>query len=464
MLFRFSNDDSMGINTAKGYVAEYFCNTIGDIPHPRERVREFQTLLESHARIRLIHSPFISTSVDPLVAIHRGLTKNENALISLIDSTLIKGKLIWKMNDLMRYYRIWTKGYTGSKEYLIWGSICQKAITSFKVNDLLKIADQHPDIKSALQLDVIANHPKYWNVLNERLAKEKTMTDIAAGKALGKLMRLLCLHEAYVNKFALVMNGSWSFAFSNDTSEFLSGVWQGYCSSISEPPTSPFPDQHMAAAAEDPFVTNGGPNKFAITDLPIRSHLASINPKSVDIREDDNPRMDTPCPPSRLVERPGLSGMSESQKHLFNMWRLPNKRKRDIQVKLFDSKTNSWFPLQEPHSTPAREQLISGPIGSPEHAFETENKRVKIEPADDVQDWEVIDAPDDVEGPAEDIQNAVIDALNEVEEPIASAGGHSRSSSVSSTSTVAALSPDAQFEHGRARTTRMLFGWEWGTM
>jgi hypothetical protein len=36
-----------------------------------------------------------------------------------------------------------------------------------------------------------------------------------------------------------------------------------------------------------------------------------------------------------------------------------------------------------PH-TPARE-LISGTIGSPEHAFETENKRVKIEAADDVQ-------------------------------------------------------------------------------
>jgi hypothetical protein len=55
-----------------------------------------------------------------------------------------------------------------------------------------------------------------------------------------------------------------------------------------------------------------------------------------------------------------------------------------MQVKLFDLKTNSWFPLQEPH-TPARE-LISGPSGPAEHAFETENKRVKIEPADNVQD------------------------------------------------------------------------------
>jgi hypothetical protein len=77
------------------------------------------------------------------------------------------------------------------------------------------------------------------------------------------------------------MNRSWSFASSDNISDFLSGVWQGYYSSILEPPTNslPFCDQNMAAAAEDPF---------AIIDLPIRLH-ASINPKSIDIRKDENP-------------------------------------------------------------------------------------------------------------------------------------------------------------------------------
>jgi hypothetical protein len=55
------------------------------------------------------------------------------------------------------------------------------------------------------------------------LVKEKIMIYIAA-KALGKLMRLLCLHEAYVNKFVLVINTLWLFASSNNTSEFRSGV------------------------------------------------------------------------------------------------------------------------------------------------------------------------------------------------------------------------------------------------
>ena len=52
---------------------------------------------------------------------------------------------------------------------------------------------------------------------------------------------------------------------------------------------------HMAAA--DAFVTNSGRSKFAITDVAIRSHVASINPKSVDIRsEDKNPRIDMAPP------------------------------------------------------------------------------------------------------------------------------------------------------------------------
>lgn len=155
LVWRWANDDSQGINSRHGYVAYIFTDRLGSIPSPGEYKRdEFQSMLENHAWKRRIPSPFISTSSDPLTGIHRALRHSNHAIVSLIDTTQLDGYLKFSMEELMVQYNIRTPGYAGRKEYLIWGAIPKSAIVmTFRIDDLVKIAEENADIQAVLQLD-----------------------------------------------------------------------------------------------------------------------------------------------------------------------------------------------------------------------------------------------------------------------------------------------------------------------
>ncbi|KAL1966656.1 hypothetical protein VTN77DRAFT_4067 [Rasamsonia byssochlamydoides] len=158
LLWRWSNDDSQGINCRAGYVGYLFTERLALIPAPGDfKQDEFRAMFENHALKRRIPSPFISTSLDPLTVIHRALRNRNHALVSLIDSTQIDQDMTFSMEELMVRYRIHTPGYAGKKELLIWGIIPMRAIVmSFWIDDLLRIAEENPDIKAVLQLEMIA--------------------------------------------------------------------------------------------------------------------------------------------------------------------------------------------------------------------------------------------------------------------------------------------------------------------
>jgi hypothetical protein len=238
VLWRFSNDESMGINHRSGYIANSFINEIGNIPTPDERAQEFPTWLEIHVRPRRIPSPFISTSTDPLVAVHRALTRDQNAFVSIIDSTQIKSENIFYMKDLMQQYSVYTPGYRGAKEYVVWGSICRSAIvTSIRADELIQIANNHADIRAALQPDIISASPNCKSQLHNRLAAQTFESDFAVGRTIGKFLRIIRLQPDFLEDVSKSLNTSWSFTVSDDTAEFLRGVNQGF--QTTAPPSSP---------------------------------------------------------------------------------------------------------------------------------------------------------------------------------------------------------------------------------
>jgi hypothetical protein len=213
LLWRCANDNSQGINHRNGYVAYIFTDRLGSIPSPEEYTRDtFRAMVENHVRMHQIPSPFISTSVDPLVAIHRALRQEDHAIISLVDTTQLDQSLIFSMHELMNQYDIKIRGYTGRKEYPIWGAISKSALVmTFRIDELLKIAEQNTDIKAVLKPDLIADSPRYWTHLTKGLAQGNSETGPGAGRAIGKLLRLLDLPPDYVDDAAALLNQSWKF-------------------------------------------------------------------------------------------------------------------------------------------------------------------------------------------------------------------------------------------------------------
>ncbi|KAF3398774.1 hypothetical protein DPV78_006330 [Talaromyces pinophilus] len=297
ILWRFSNDDSMGINHRSGYVANAFINDIGAIPTPNERVAEFPTWLEIHVRPRRIPSPFISTSTDPLVAVHRALTRDQNAFVSIIDSTQINPRNIFYMKDLMGQYNIYTPGYRGAKEYIIWGCICRPAIiTSIRADELIQIANMHPDIKAALQLGVISGSPNCKNQLNRRLAAQTYESDFSVGKTIGKFLRIIHLQADYLEDVAKSLNTSWSFT-SNDTGEFFRGVSQGFQTTAApfapiHAPENTFHSQDTVSLQNQVESTSDNFTQQVTQDVDLRDYVIVDNPQQEDVADDVRRSMD----------------------------------------------------------------------------------------------------------------------------------------------------------------------------
>lgn len=129
----------------------------------------------------------------------------------------------------MKQYSIYTRGYYGTKEYIVWGCISRNAILmSFRVDELLEITNQHPDIHEALQLGVISESRTCKSTLFDNLAAKTFDSDFQVGKTVGKLLKLLHLQKEYVDEAAAALNKSWQFTTSEDTAQFLRGANAGY--------------------------------------------------------------------------------------------------------------------------------------------------------------------------------------------------------------------------------------------
>lgn len=297
ILWRFSNDESMGINHRSGYIANAFINEIGNIPTPNERVQEFPTWLEIHVRPRKIPSPFISTTTDPLMAVHRALTRDQNAFVSIIDSTQIESESIFYMKDLMKQYNIYTPGYRGAKEYVVWGAICRPAIvTSIRADELVQIANTYPDIKAALQLDTIRASPNCKSQLHNRLALKTFESDFAVGKTVGKFLRLIRLQSVYLEDVSKSLNTSWSLTISDDTTEFIRGVNEGFHTTIAplspvNVPENTFHSQETTIRSQDESPSDNITQQVA-QDIDLRDYVIVDDPQQEDIAHDIRQSMD----------------------------------------------------------------------------------------------------------------------------------------------------------------------------
>jgi hypothetical protein len=373
LLWRFSNDESMGINHRSGYIANAFINEIGNMPSPEERAAEFPTWLEIHVRPRKIPSPFISTSVDPLVPMHRALTQGKNAFVSLIDSSQINPEHIFYMKDLMRQYNVYTPGYRGAKEYIIWGAIGRGAIvTSFKADQLITIANKHPDIKDAFQLDLISGSPNCKSQLYKKLANKVFESDLDAGKVVGKFLALLHLQREYINDVTLALNGSWSFTSSEDNTEFLRGAHQGYQDAAT---LSPFQSQLLSSQIQPPCLQSQASASQSQSELDCHSlndestsHIDSHNQDIhdyvlVDRQQDQVDRTTQDQQLRQSIDRLSIHDDNDEQ----NYCRIfaspsPSVIARTVatrRISLFDQRSDSWVLVPDTRpSTPGREQII----------------------------------------------------------------------------------------------------------
>ncbi|CRG90011.1 hypothetical protein PISL3812_07052 [Talaromyces islandicus] len=381
LLWRFSNDDSAGINSKSGYIAYAFTENLGKIPRPEERLEEFPAWVWSHVNKKRIPSPFISTSMDPLVPLHRALRANKNSIFSLINPGQIEPNHIFLMKDLMKQYSIFTRGYYGTKEYIVWGSISRNAILmSLRVDELLEITNQHPDIKETLQLEVISESRTCKTHLFDRLAARTFDCDFQVGKTVGKLLKLLHLQKEYINDVATALNKSWKFANSEDTAQFLRGVNAGYNETAvpqTEPSSSPPSSNRLSGVGsmDDTDLTAKGDfvlvessqrncndyeepcNNRAIDESKVRE---SIDRLSILDSEEDNDMVivsNTPCPSfkGKEIVRPTEKRPATTQFPVESKFRKTDgilfpSRNRPVakrQISMFNPNSSSWSPIRD---------------------------------------------------------------------------------------------------------------------
>ncbi|KAH8700896.1 hypothetical protein BGW36DRAFT_425699 [Talaromyces proteolyticus] len=381
LLFRFSNDESAGINTRFGYIAYAFTENLANIPNPAERLEEFPAWVWTHVNKKRIPSPFISTSIDPLIPIHRALRANRNAIVSIVDPGQVNPDHVFYMRDLMRRYSIRTMGYYGTKEWIIWGSISRKAIlTTFRIDELLALANQHQDIEAVLQLDKIAASKTVKTKLHDKLSEKRFENDFVVGTTIGKLVKLLRVRNEYVNDVALALNVSWSFASSRNTDEYLRGVESGHDATKMENVEAIAPSTNESSQSSDNnnsiedyvMVEKSSPKNNTEKHEDPATEASRIVRESMDRLSifddaDDNVMVitntPTPSPSSgkgkeavKIAEkRPALhqfSSESKVRKTSDETFSARNRTVATLHISMFNPESASWSPV---HASPSPE-------------------------------------------------------------------------------------------------------------
>lgn len=156
VLYRWSNADSLGINTRFCFTAGMFApsNTIAFSPSSVSE-QSFLDMFKNHVTKVPLPTPFISTFQGPLAPIHRGLRNGQGATVSLIDTSKLS-TAVFKAAPLVALTNTALPNWKGYGEYLIWHQVPSSAIAcTFTIANLEAIASTFADIGHFLQLDLI---------------------------------------------------------------------------------------------------------------------------------------------------------------------------------------------------------------------------------------------------------------------------------------------------------------------
>jgi hypothetical protein len=219
----------------------------------------------------------------------------------------------------MKAYGIYTRGYCGVKEVLIWGWIPAVAIVnSFKIEDFRRIGTDNLEIQSILKLDLIANSRQYWVSLSNELAFDTTdFSPSKKGRLIGIVCKSLGFQSTYIKDIAIAFNDAWGFVHEEDLSDYVAGVWDGFGGQVPSAisslttPIYPQPDTDMEIGSDD--------------------------------HESEGFLPSSPCEPQRLSPQgqdlpPRQSSSSADPSQLNQTFKSG--------LKLFDSKVRSWVPYQ----------------------------------------------------------------------------------------------------------------------
>ncbi|KAF7715065.1 Uncharacterized protein PECH_003535 [Penicillium ucsense] len=215
LLYRWSNNDSQGINTGNLLVAGLFVKNYPQIPSPYQcSIDEFLRLFKVHVTRKKVPTPFISAFARPIAPLHRALRNGHQAKITLIDTCIMPSLqgYVLSAQPLAQITDTIVDRWKGYGEYAIWGSIPREAIvTTFSLADIEKIARDDPEVRQFLQLDLIRGEATCHRGLRRKLRENLRSLRIEDNRpALRRLAWHLDVPEEWHEVFTQDMHDAWT--------------------------------------------------------------------------------------------------------------------------------------------------------------------------------------------------------------------------------------------------------------
>ncbi|KAK2772097.1 hypothetical protein FQN53_004776 [Emmonsiellopsis sp. PD_33] len=237
IVYRFYNADSSGVNTPTYFSAALWASGPSHIPHPclvDERI--LASTAKTHLSRYNIKSPFISTFETPLPAVHRMLTKGNNASFAVIDLSMLDQSKIFSARAILKKDPLGEDithgcGYDGRSDWLIWGDIPESCIICTIPEEKFRhITSMNEDISCLLQVEDIQSFKVNRWGLKQRLSSSPTEIEYASGEVVGKFLRLAGLPEEYGDVVAGRICQAWKFCWTNELGykRYLMGVHAAY--------------------------------------------------------------------------------------------------------------------------------------------------------------------------------------------------------------------------------------------
>jgi hypothetical protein len=223
LLYRWSNSESQGVNSKTFFQAALFCN--GEWYNPEDFSEDrFERFFRSHVTKQEVKTPFISTSQSPLAPIQRALANQNNAIVTVIDTSKLDTKVFYACPLAIRTRTLVHNGWKGYGEYLIWGRIPTEAIVlALEIATLERIASLHHDIYHLMQIPLIRGARRCDQKLREMLAS-KRKAPFKSGRTFGKLLTILQVPRVHWDNLASEFAKSWGWKNKQEIAQFFRGL------------------------------------------------------------------------------------------------------------------------------------------------------------------------------------------------------------------------------------------------
>ncbi|KAJ5683590.1 hypothetical protein N7462_006755 [Penicillium macrosclerotiorum] len=211
ILYRWSNDDSQGVNTETLLLGECFAGENAGFYMPENvSQEEFLESFRLHVTNEKVKTPFISTFVGPLAPVHRALHHQKNAKVTIIDPFKVETPIYYAFPLACLTSTLKKGRWMGYGEYEIWGRVPAPAIIRcFQISDLEAIADGDSEIGKFLQLSVMRSHERCSAKLRKSLMKNTDSTADPTG-VVDRLVKSLGVPEKYRKDVASGFQRSWT--------------------------------------------------------------------------------------------------------------------------------------------------------------------------------------------------------------------------------------------------------------